>query len=379
MPTGRRQGYAARRGMRSFLSTNPTEAFKDPKLQALLGNLKIASPEEVRNALNGWDTRQTTYRALMPGHSTHHLGSMSAEGGEYLRLANDDALYGFHNRMYDAFGYSTGSEDRALRSQNNFAHTGANPGGAPGASSVSSHRSNKNKKRVGTASPTVTGQELFDTYKPVAQQNLLDYNIAQSTPPAKADTDIINKAGRELGIKDVVSNQGSLSTSQIQKVNNHLSNIGATTADGGKWWNNLPPNLRKALIAGKVGMTLAGIDAILDAGDLYAGTKDLTTKQQTTTQKKDSLVKAAGGAAGLATLAAPALAPVAIGLGGGQLLTEAARHNRTPKPTTPDSTYQHTPEKPVSIQPYTPYQKPTPTYQSNRQKLNAQRRRRRNK
>lgn len=385
IPSGRREKYAATRALRGLWATDPTETFKDPKLQQLAGSWDI-TPDQVRKALGSWDTRQTTLRSLMSGHSTHHLGSMSAEGGDYLRYASDDALFGFHGRMRDAFGYSTGNEDAALRSQNDFAHTGKNPGGEAGASSVSSHRTNKNGKRVAPATPDTTSRQLFEDYKPVAQQNLDDYNFSQSSPPAQADTNAINKAGRELGIgDDVVASQGSLSLGDIKKIRTRLDGI-TTPADGAKWWNGLTPAQRRILKTSGLAIGATTISALLDAGDLYAGTQQVQSKNDQ--QKKEGIVKGLGGAAGLTSLApaaAPVAAPIAMGLGMGQVATEVAKSNRVHNPNLTsnnssgnryqlDSTYQHTAEKPVTVQPYKPYVKPTPTYQKNRERQRRLRR-----
>ena len=385
IPSGRREKYAAMRALRGLWATDPTETFKDPKLQQLAGSWDI-TPDQVRKALGSWDTRQTTLRSLMSGHSTHHLGSMSSEGGRFLQHASDKALYDLHGYMRGGFGYSTGNEDAALRSQNDFAHTGANPGGEKGASAVSSHRSNKNGLRVKPATPDETGRELFDRYKPVAQQNLDDYNFAQSSPPAQADTAAINKVGRELGIgDDVVANQGSLSLGDIKKIRTRLEGI-TTPADGAKWWNGLTPAQRRVLKASGLAIGATTVSALLDAGDLYAGTQQAQSKNDQ--QKKDGIVKGLGGAAGLTSLipaAAPVAAPVAMGLGAGQIASEVAKSNRVHNPNATsnnknghryqlDSTYQHTAEKPVTVQPYKPYVKPKPKYQQNREKQRRLRR-----
>nr|BDD46405.1 hypothetical protein 4 [Pelagibacterales bacterium] len=361
MPTGRREGYAARRPIYSFLSTDIEEAIKDQKIQELLGKQNVTA-DEVRKVLRGWDSRQTTLRSLMAGHSTHHLGSMSAEGGVFLENVSDEALYGFHQQMREKYGYSTGSEDAALRSQNDFAHTGKNPGGQPGASSVSSHRSNKNAKRAGAAKPTDTAKELFEKYDPIAQQNLIDYNFAQSTPPALADTAEINKVGKQLGISDdVVKNQGKLNLDQIKLIKSTLKKDGVVPANGGKWWNSLSPGQRKLLKTLKIGAGMTAVGALLDAGDVYAAGRDLTSgKKKTVYQKGRAITQGLTGATGLASLFVPALAPVAAGFGLGEGL-KAGREALKPKPKpSRPNTYTHTPEKPVTVQEYKPVPKARP-------------------
>ena len=385
MPTGRREKYAAQRGLRGLSSTNPVEIFKDPKLKQLAGSWDL-TPDQIRKAAGAWDSRQTTLRSLMVGHSTHHLGSMSAEGGDFLRQANDNALYDFHGRMNETFGYSTGSEDAALRSQNDFAHTGKNPGGESGASSVSSHRTNKNGKRASLATPDESGKELFERYKPVAQQNLDDFNFAQSSPPAQADTAAINTAGKKLGIDDAYANQGSLALDDIKKIRESLKGI-TTPADGGGWWNGLSPSHRRALR--NTGLLIGGttIASVLDAADLYAGTRDLTNKDSSKQKKKEGLVQGGAGLLGLASLSpavAPVLGPIAAGLGLGSAGTQVAKSNRVHNPAITsynkhgehyqlDSKYQHTPEQPVTVQEHKPYVPPKPKYKQNRQGLRTSR------
>jgi len=83
--------------------------------------------------------------------------------------------------------------------------------------------------------------------------------------------------------------------------------------------------------AGKGLLALPVIGALGDAGDAYAGTKDVVDTSKSGLERRRGGVKGAAGITGLATLVAPAaplLAPVAGGMAAGHMLGEITDHRR---------------------------------------------------
>lgn len=101
---------------------------------------------------------------------------------------------------------------------------------------------------------------------------------------------------------------------------------------------------------------VAGV--VFDAGDVKAGAADLTDSTKTTKEKIAAGGQLATGATGLGSLAVPALAPVSVGLAGGNLMADITEERRRNDPALTINSdkaenagaFIHTEAAPVTIQ-----------------------------
>ena len=300
-----------------------------------------------RKGRNMEETIMNAFRVL-PDDPAHHMYSLRTAGDLIQKVPSTIREEGL--KMLKDMGYELGNVRRNLISLAEYVHQGRTGKGAELAA-LGDVIVDKTKTKIahprGTGDPLISKtvnwrnikspQDFVNAYLPLLQQQAKDVAGALETSAPRER--LLSLAVQEgTGIKDIFST--ARTTEEVATGRKFLQTVPDVVRESYLMFKNgaaafVPLPFLKPL-AGKVAEAVPAIGAVFDTGEAVAGAVETATAE-TPVEKTTGLMKTAGGALGLASLAFPPLGlPAVIMSGGAAALKFQTEKAKGPESIVPD-------------------------------------------